>query len=137
MAPANLPRRATYRALALSGALLLFWIVTLPPKTSSTAVTATVLSPAATVTVHRAIPPQSDGDVSTDSHVGHGRSTNSARWAWVSRYVRRSSLLGSDASVGPPARLGDVRSYLLQTSAALRLKDLPRANRAEVVRLGP
>jgi hypothetical protein len=39
--------------------------------------------------------------------------------------------------MGPQARAGDARAYLLQTSASLHVKDLPRANRAEVVGLGP
>jgi hypothetical protein len=86
--------------------------------------------PVATIAVRHADRPPAVGDTSDDSR-GHGRSARTAWWTWGSRQARQSPRFGRDGSAGSRARAGDARVYLLQTSASLRIKDLPRANRAE------
>jgi hypothetical protein len=136
MATTNPPRPATLRTLALTGAFLLSWTGAILLHASSHPVTAPAMS-VATVTVPRANRPPAVGDATNDSHAGHGQSVRNVCRPWSSRQVRQSPLFGSDGNVGSQAHAGDARAYLLQTTASLRFNDLPRANRAEVVGLGP
>jgi hypothetical protein len=135
MATTNLPLPATYRALVFTGAFLLFWTLTMPPPASPNTVTTPVLLAAAVAHVHGALPPRSDGDSGNVSRTGNRWTASSKRWSRDSRNMRTSPLTGNDGRGEPQTRQDDARSYLLQTSAALRLKELPRANRAEVVDL--